>query len=57
MCFVILAIILIIGVIFGLSGAIDFVGDALLGLFILGFVIPLVVWIIYVVIKAVRGDD
>ena len=57
MCFVILAVILIIGMIFGLSGAIDFVSDALLGLFVLGFVIPMVIWIVYIVIKAVRGDD
>ena len=57
MCLWILAIILIIGVIFGISGAIDFVSNALLGMFILGVVIPMIIWIVYIVIKAVRGDD
>ena len=57
MCFYILAIILVIGVIFGITGAVDFVSDALLGLFILSIVIPLIIWIIMIISKAMKGDE
>ena len=56
MCLYILAIILIIGVIFGITGAVDFVSDMLLGLFILGVVIPMIVWGIYIVVQMVKRD-
>lgn len=57
MCLWILAIILIVGVIFGISGTVDFVRDALLGLFILGVVLPLIGWVIYVIVQVVRRDS
>lgn len=58
MCFYILAIILIIGVIFGITGAVDFVSDMLLGLFILGVVIPLIVWVVYIIARVIKdGRD
>ncbi len=56
MCFYILAIILIIGVIFGITGAVDFVSDMLLGLFILGVVIPLIIWVVYIIAQAIKGS-
>lgn len=55
MCFYILAIILIIGVIFGITGAIDFVSDILLGMFILGVVIPLIIWVVYIIVQAIKA--
>ena len=55
MCFYILAIILIIGVIFGITGAVDFVSDMLLGLFILGVVIPLIIWVVYIIAQVIKG--
>ena len=58
MCFYILAIILIIGVIFGITGAVDFVSDMLLGLFILGVVIPLIIWVVYIIARVIKdGRD
>ena len=56
MCFYILAIILIIGVIFGITGAVDFVSDMLLGLFILGVVIPLIVWVVYIIVQVIKNS-
>ena len=56
MCFYILAIILIIGVIFGITGAVDFVSDMLLGLFILGVVIPLIIWVVYIIARVIKDS-
>ena len=50
----ILAIILVIGVIFGITGAVDFVSDMLLGLFILGVVIPLIIWVVYIIVRVIK---
>ena len=58
MCFYILAIILVIGIIFGITGFVDFVSDMLLGLFILGVVIPMIIWVVYIIARVIKdGRD